>query len=376
MKRLFFIFLIVFPFLPGCNPGNNETTGILRIDTEQNAESIQESGILKEYDVVALETSEEALIGRTDKIIVTDSLIYIADYRQTKSVFIFDRQGNFQRKISRFGRGPGEYIQIGTIFVDKYDGTLNILNQYPARIFKFALDGSGNPQTIELENVTLNDIVPQKDFYVGYTTVSSKGFNNIIIFDREGRIMDRQVEFPKGWDSYGFGGVDVFSEYDDRLRFKPIYKNEVYALNGNLFGSELRIDFGTYNWPDDIHTSEDYDNSEEEFIRIDDYQETNGYWLFHFTFQGQTRIAAVNKKDNMSKIYSLDSNKAPYLMSFGQIVDITQEQIITVVPAEWVAGYFSDEELLTEYPDQLKLLRKKVGEITFTDNPVIVIYKI
>ena len=58
-----------------------------------------------------LETTEESLIARVDKIISKAPYIYILDSRQ-KVIFIFDYDGHYLTKIDKIGRAGGEYASI------------------------------------------------------------------------------------------------------------------------------------------------------------------------------------------------------------------------------------------------------------------------
>src|SRR5690606_38961247 len=59
--------------------------------------------------IIALESSPEAIFGTIEKLIVSDSLIFIKDNRYSKAIFVFDMTGHFQYKISNVGAGPREY---------------------------------------------------------------------------------------------------------------------------------------------------------------------------------------------------------------------------------------------------------------------------
>lgn len=59
--------------------------------------------------IIALESSPEAIFGTIEKLIVSDSLVFIKDDRYSKAIFVFDMAGHFQYKISNVGAGPREY---------------------------------------------------------------------------------------------------------------------------------------------------------------------------------------------------------------------------------------------------------------------------
>ena len=84
----------------------------IEIDFENNFKKIKElklSEIAKKIEYVKLENSTKCFVSRPQSVHVTDSFIFVAQYR---SMLQFDRQGKFIRKISKMGRGPKEYAHV------------------------------------------------------------------------------------------------------------------------------------------------------------------------------------------------------------------------------------------------------------------------
>lgn len=75
----------------------------------KNYQGVPYDSLIDKISFIRLETNEQCLIGETSQIICTDSLIFISDRRVSKSIFCFDRQGNFKYKVGAVGQGPGEY---------------------------------------------------------------------------------------------------------------------------------------------------------------------------------------------------------------------------------------------------------------------------
>lgn len=65
------------------------------------------SDIFDSIGFVKLETRDDALIGRIDRIIAVDNKYVILDGSISKAVFVFD--GKVLNRIGRNGRGPREY---------------------------------------------------------------------------------------------------------------------------------------------------------------------------------------------------------------------------------------------------------------------------
>lgn len=62
-------------------------------------------------EVILLETVDESLIGRVDKVQIAPATndIYVMDSHATKMVFRFSKDGHFKGTVGAIGEGPGEY---------------------------------------------------------------------------------------------------------------------------------------------------------------------------------------------------------------------------------------------------------------------------
>lgn len=115
MKKLVTILetLICIFVINGCTSNNDTNSSILfpRIELDKfNSNQIRMSELLKDYDLIKLETTDESLIGgRFNKIIKQDSSFYVSSMNE---ILIFDAKGYFIGKLSKIGNGPDEYEKI------------------------------------------------------------------------------------------------------------------------------------------------------------------------------------------------------------------------------------------------------------------------
>jgi len=103
--------------------------------------SIPLSTYFKNPKTIILETKKESVIVNIDELQVFDGYIYIFDSSKAKSLFVFDLEGSFIRKIGSIGRGPGEYIGIKDITLDM-ENRIIFLCDSRNRIHKYQFDGT------------------------------------------------------------------------------------------------------------------------------------------------------------------------------------------------------------------------------------------
>lgn len=384
MKKSIWL-LFALSIFAGCSKSVTPKEGVISIDVMQKPKRIQDAGIIKDHELIPLESSAKIIVDDIDKIIAHEGLIYIANYRSSSNVIIFDEQGRFVREIKRRGRGPLEYLQLKNVFIDEFDNTLNLVDSYPAKILKFPLDGAGNPSVIHIANISLGDVMPYPEGYICYTTFSSQNERKtLLMIDRKGEVIGRDIRMRDGWESNAFPSASVFSKFKDKIYFRPIYESPIYAFdNHKKFELHIDTDFGRYNWPSELKTADDFDKDTKYSVLkgdyvdyIYDYQEKEDYWLFRYTYKGQMVFTVYDKASGKSTQYRPDVNEDKYFIGFGSVAGITEDYIITHVPAADVVRLLNGKDFNERYPQQLERLRQKVGDLDPNDNPVLIRYDI
>ena len=81
-------------------------------------------------------------IGEISYILVYKNRIFVLDTFQTKSVYIFDMQGNYIGQAGRVGQGPGEYTEPFAISIDENNETpLLVVTDNILYMYYYTLDG-------------------------------------------------------------------------------------------------------------------------------------------------------------------------------------------------------------------------------------------
>ena len=150
MNNVFFtrllICLLLLPLL-ACQPKNNKAKDIpvektIRIDSElskKNKGDCDKMIDIESVSFIPLKMPENDLIGNIKKILFINDTIVILD-RVREAVLFFDEKGNFLSKISRKGRGPGEYHSISNISITAPD-TLNVLDLLMRSVKQYSFSG-------------------------------------------------------------------------------------------------------------------------------------------------------------------------------------------------------------------------------------------
>jgi len=140
------------------NPLESKKNGIYVFDFDKakTKPDFLYSSIYKRVSVIPLETNQFSLIGSISKIRVFDNYIFVLDSYDAKTLFLFDREGNFIRKIGNNGQGPREYIEPSDFTIDIEGKTVYVLDDTKQRILRYDLTTGSFIKAIDLEEEVRN----------------------------------------------------------------------------------------------------------------------------------------------------------------------------------------------------------------------------
>ncbi len=368
--------------LSGCRPDSKiAAPEIIRADLDAQAVDANELNLFDDCEIIQLETLPDALIGEITKIEVCGNLIYAMDHSTSGIVFVFDRQGRFIGKIDRAGRGPNEYIQLTSFFIDR-DSTLNLVSRIDKKLLLCDPAQSRVLGERQLPK-SLMEVMPLDSGYIGYS--GNYGEDpaermNIWFMDKNLKIISSALEIPESFESKYKSRLRNFTSYNRKAYFTQPLDYNVYTFSDGTYEILYSLDFGKYQWPEDKKTLDDMVNLGSSHISSLDYvQETDSFLLAGILFQGQNRVIVYDKNTKTATVCELTGNRKKYFTSFGQLVGIDSDCMVTVLPAERMKAYrdgkdeYNDFE--TEYPQQIANLRNNIpNDISPNDNPFVLIY--
>ncbi len=389
MNRIaFYLIIIVFhSLLQGCNNKKHlEESLIIELDFQKEMKSVHAINLIKDVDIISLDC-QEVLIGKIDKVIKFDTIIYLMDKQQNRSIYLFNLQGDFIRSISNYGRGPKEYIQLTDMFIDPADSSLNVLSRIDNKLFKYDLSGE-ELRVIEQMPKSFTSMNKSDKGYIAYMgnygQDETKPYN-LWLLNENLETTDYYFEIDKIWESRNIMGISVFSDYKKMSYYITPMDYNIYKITDKGIEIKYTFDLGKMQWPKvneaDITNDAKFFQLRNEFLfSFYDFQETENHLIVSLAHQGQYLLAVYNKETKKTNIAKLEPYENKYLFSFGEIIGFDENTIYTVNEAWGIKRIWDGKDQYNnfeeKYPTQVKNLRNKFDTIREDGNPFLITYSI
>ncbi len=377
MKKTYLV-MIMYCILSFCSCSNSSDMVI--VDTKK---CVQPSDLIKpDFDIIPLETNEESLISQINKVKLYDSCFFIEDQNQ-RAILIFDINGKYLNKISRYGRGRGEYIDI--MDFDIYNGYIYLLSRGLGKILRYDLKGKYIDSSGELDD--------------DYTNIIVMNDNNILMFanscgttSMNYKILDwKSNEILSEWDNYGKNAGMIMSGYfmnrtEDGFLLSKAYDHTLYKYDTLGYDKLIALEFPSTDKipdkPQNFFEKSKYIHSRGMCVIecIDQAMIYNNLLYIYYSCM-ETRIvngieagafmtymSEINLETKESHTIDLSgytvNNDYPFL---GLRTAAMQDGcLITKTPCSTIIHYKT--ECLTQFP--------KLANIKEDDNPVLIVHHI
>lgn len=204
------------------------------------AEEIRYSQFVDSLEYIPLETTDECLIGKIKDVYIGRERVFVLDGK-TQTVWMFDRKGYYLNKLSRRGKGPGEYTNMQQFEVDEKNRQLILLDIWTNKLLFYDWEGRFL-KDIRLE-MTAMDFKPLPS---GGFVVSQEGYDKetagVYLADNTGKVIRQLVKRNSHSSVYYELDWELCSVAGEVAFMAPIFENDVYHFDGQELSCPYTFD--------------------------------------------------------------------------------------------------------------------------------------
>jgi hypothetical protein len=330
----------------------------------------KEITIFSNVRYVPLETTDDCLIGYTNKVLVENSRIYVADFYHAV-LFIFDMKGRFLFKISRMGQGPGEYLSFRDFDIQS-NGDIYMLDHYGKKILVF--DSSGEYLSeIQMDYHYSYFCLMKDKIYGACLGGGGRKIAELVVYDMEDKrteflLKDKKFLLTNERDNYV--AYRFFKSPSGITYYSPRFSEIIYHIDER--GVHPAIGIKNLRFPPE-HIIREWESSSDFGLMTKDY----------LYFKENTQIYETEKNiafwcitgvEPFTKYLVYNKNSG----SFSAVDFMSFQMILCVdgIKGSTGSGFFSIMSPYLKYEKDRKLLasREDLKDWKEEDNPIIVFF--
>lgn len=374
----------------------NDSLLIVDIDNSVQLESINYSDFYSNVQAITLECDTNILIGFIDKLEAYNDYLIILDVNYSQSVFVFDKSGDFIRKIGSVGQGVGEYIGVSDFTVDS-SGLLYLLDHWSQCINIYELSSGTFLRKIKINKNGYTwsyHIYKNSNLYVDTYFLKSSKLAYLLqdVDEKSGFGMSNFLnvnDYNKSWVNTDY--IDSNSFYNtsgNRAFFIQQFMDTIIMISNDSIYPFAFVKYA--NFITDKEIDEIRKKGDNGLFPMEKLLDKNVMWNIRDIRMSDDYLFFRCWERNMQVciLYDIKMNSTYKIMSENNDV-LYQENVIHGVPLKYLTSnekgtYFcvrtSDIEMLVAYAkDNMLLLPQsqldKIGMLSDDSNPVIIYYE-
>lgn len=351
----------------------------IRINQASDVDCISLREFADTVETIILETTEESLIGRLEKIMMINDTFYVLDRMKHPGLYLFERNGKFIGRVGARGQGPEQYSE-PTDFDVSVD-TIYILDQFRSRLHVF--DKRRDHAYTKNIPFIATGISVMNDSVMMFNNIDADNHHLGPLIDYSVYITDSDLNI----DKYGFkrehGKYNSFWEPTNFYRngdltyYHPYLSPDVYTITPDGEAAKsFQVNFGQHALPDEYVFTEnrkkldDAENNDNYYIFNGDFFATTNWEYFAFAKAHWVRHVLADRNGN-AKVSTLLLEDLVNNIPVRSIYGTTGDMLI---------GGFDPSDLIPGFTNATEEQRRKLltargyelcQQLSADDNPVL-----
>lgn len=349
--------------------------------------------VIKNRKFIPLEFHEDVIIGKIRKVLIQDQRIYVFDQLISKALFVFDIEGKFLFRVSKRGKGPGEYLFLSDFDLDE-QGNIYLMNGGGLGFEIMKFDHSGKFISKRQNNLFFATAFahPDKENLAAFTRYSKN--RELRSAELEYQVLYTDTEDITGQYIPDLKFVDselaielplhFYKSSPGNYLYASIFDYDIYQVGTEGLLKKYAFDFGRRELPENVDAKREIvksiKGSDKYVWHFKDIYEDDDFLTFELKIDGSRVKFYYSKKHDDFFIKDWEAMYFEEAYSFINTLGVYQGQIAGALQAK---DLIKIKERLAD-PDSYRHEDLKKQDTSFLDgvgnlkqtNPIIVLHQI
>lgn len=373
MRYIYNLLLLIIISLvyPACKSNIQVKDEYQVISSEDLATAEENHLLIEDIEFIPLSTGDDHLIGKVCGVQYQNGKFYIFDNWINKSVTVFSENGNFQYKIDKTGRGPGEYAIITDFDVDS-SGNVYLVDPQSRKLLCYSNEGK------TFRNVEAHPSFSEFKFLDANSIITFLPFTEMGVFDCYGMInlsnqrykslLELRDEIDK---NFYFHELSHIFRSKGNIYIYPRFSNIIYKVNSTTISPVLKFVEDAPLTEDEIKIILDdrqaYISNKDNILSVSGiYEADNVLYISYHKDHDSDFFYSLNSK-TIGRINRVDDCE---LIGSSKIYGSTGDCFISIINSN---SLDEDKVIGSCLPDSIKAL---LYQRDFSANPVIALFRL
>lgn len=239
-------------FLFSCN-SNKSDLSYYRLDIGREMsvgakKNITLDDIAELTRIIPIETNDSTLLSYASFVAVLDDKIVVCD--RTKLLFVEKDGGKVTNILHQEGNGPGEYIAIGNVTLDKSNNDLYLFDIDKGMMMLYDSDLKYK-KTLKANFMSSMQILDDGNFLITYSPLYKSEFC-VGIYDKEWHLIQNLIHRTHNPKEFRVMPFNFIRNFNDGFYFSENHTDTIYNIANNSKSPFLVLDKRNYKMPIDL----------------------------------------------------------------------------------------------------------------------------
>ena len=394
-KEILYVLLTIFSV--ACTSTKKEQQGaeigdvISILITDMETDNGMLSDFADEIKMIPLEFSDDCILGQIDKVVMSDSCIFIMENENQKGIYVFDHIGKYLYRIGSHGQGPEEFVELSDFSLNEEERLIYLYDNARKKILVFSYEG-GYIKDIQMNYYAANFEYQNGLFYLyRESPVYGDPLCSLVIKNDKGETVNAYYllieKLPYIHDC-------IFRKLDNEILFVEHMCDSIFTIKGDRLIPKYFIDYKDKSMSKVDRESirngkrKSYSVVQEckKMAGISDIFEINDKVFINNIYIFTPKFTVYDKKTQEVKTFTCLLNDLSFV-NIDNPVGQYKDYLISIVPQESLQTsidygfeYYKKEKLLTD--EKAEELKNMIEE-RFPDrnniedtNPLIFLLKV
>ena len=198
------------------------------------------SDFAEEVKMIPLEFTDDCILGEIEKIVMSDSCIFIMEGDNQKGIYVFDHTGKYLYRIGSRGQGPEEFVDLSDFSLNEEERLIYLYDLARTKVLVFSFEGDF------IKDIQMNYYADNFEYQNGLfylyreNVVYGDPLYSLVIKDYKGKTVNKYYPVIK---KLSYTHDCIFRKLDNEILFVEDMRDSIFTIRGDKLTPRYIVDY-------------------------------------------------------------------------------------------------------------------------------------